>query len=51
MTNALRVCLVLTTTTLWLGCGPGPVSVSESNPLAAPNTSSPRATLTDEIDD
>lgn len=44
--NALGICLVVTMTTFWLACGPGPVSVSESNPLAPPNTSSPRATLT-----
>ena len=44
--NALGVCLVVMTTTLWLACSPSPASVSESNPLAPPNTSSPRATLT-----
>lgn len=44
--TALQVCLVVTMTTFWLACGPGPVSVGESNPLAPPNASSPRATLT-----
>ncbi len=44
--NVLHVCFVVTATASWLACGPGPGSVSQSNPLAPPNTSSPRATLT-----